>query len=51
MGRKKGGAGGGLGSGGRPLALPHSGVVGGTGYRLSEVPAADITGICRVKIK
>lgn len=52
-GRKKGG---GLslgsgGGGGRPLALPHAGAVGGASYRLAEVAAADITGICRVKIR
>ena len=57
-GRKKGGGGGGGlgglgggGGGGRPLALPHAGAVGGQAYRLAEVPAADVTGICRVKIK
>lgn len=34
-----------------PLALPHRGAIGGTEYLLSEVPASDILGICKVKIR
>lgn len=58
LGGSSGGFGGGLGGGfgggsggGRALPLPHSGAAGGTGYRLAEVAATDITGICRVKIR
>ena len=54
-----GGGGGGMGMGGRPaaaaaqpaLALPHAGVVAGVAYRLEALPAGDIVGICKVKIR
>ena len=49
-----GGVGGGLG-GARarpaPLALPHSGEVGGSPFRLDRLPASAICGICKVKIR
>ncbi|EFN56807.1 hypothetical protein CHLNCDRAFT_144334 [Chlorella variabilis] len=52
-----GGLGGGFGGGpggrgARPaVALPHAGEVAGVAFRLAQVAAADVVGICKVKIR
>ncbi|KAL4421866.1 hypothetical protein ABPG77_003668 [Micractinium sp. CCAP 211/92] len=45
------GGGGGRGAPRQALALPHAGEVGGAAFRLEALPASDIVGICKVKIR
>ncbi|KAL4444150.1 hypothetical protein ABPG75_011887 [Micractinium tetrahymenae] len=45
------GGGGGRGAARQALALPHAGEVGGAAFRLEALPASDIVGICKVKIR
>lgn len=52
--KARGGGGGGKGRGGgarSPIALPHADAIGGVSYLLTEVPATDIVGICKSKVR